>query len=170
MESIRVDLIDHPIDAAELRRSVFDAGASGAVAIFEGVTRLEADPEHGNLVRLEYDAYRDMARKELNELAVRAGRQWRLNAVAVVHRVGPVLPGESSVIIVVSSGHRAAALDACRWLIDTLKQTVPIWKREVYADGFARWVQPASCAIDKPGQDNPAGDALMGLRRAETQI
>lgn len=144
MKFIRVDLTDHPIDAADLRRFVQDAGESGAVAAFEGVTRRESDKDHGELIRLEYDAYPEMARKELNDLAIRAGRQWPLNAVALVHRVGLVPPGETSVMIFVSSGHRAAAFEACRWLIDTLKQTVPIWKQEVYADGFTRWVRPAS--------------------------
>jgi len=81
-----------------------------------------------------------MALNEMRQLAKRAESRWSLGRVAIWHRLGAVLPGETSVIIAVAAGHRAEAFDACRFLIDTLKQDVPIWKKDVFVDGHSRYV------------------------------
>ncbi len=105
----------------------------GAVAVFEGVVR---DHSRGRrTLFLEYDAYEPMALKELENLAAQALGNFAIRDVRIVHRLGRLEIGEVSVLIVVAAGHRAAALDACRWLIDTLKRTIPIWKKEHFADG-----------------------------------
>jgi molybdopterin synthase catalytic subunit len=84
---------------------------------------------------LNYEAYEEMALKQIEELARRALAEFKVRDVAIVHRLGRLEIGETSVLIAVASAHRAAAFDACRWLIDTLKRTVPIWKKEHFEDG-----------------------------------
>jgi molybdopterin synthase catalytic subunit len=120
------------IDLARLDRAVRDAGA-GAVVTFVGTTRNE---NAGRRVRrLEYEAFASMATKEMRRLAVEARRRWGLRKVAMVHRIGVVPVREASVAIAVSAGHREEAFAACRWLIDRLKEIVPIWKKELYRGG-----------------------------------
>jgi molybdopterin synthase catalytic subunit len=111
---------------------------SGGVALFLGTTRAEEHPELGALVHLEYHAYREMAEKEIRRLAEQAAAQWPVQAAAIHHRLGVVAVGEASVAIAVSTAHRADAFAACRYLIDELKKSVPIWKREQYARS-AKW-------------------------------
>lgn len=118
-------------------------GALGGITTFFGATRGEQDREHGALLRLDYEAYRDMAVVQMRKLAEHAAREWKAGRVALLHRLGGVGPGEISVAIAVACPHRAESFDACRWLIDTLKRDVPIWKKDVYADGFSCWVDPA---------------------------
>ena len=110
----------------------------GAIVIFDGIVR---DNSRGRKTRyLEYEAYEEMALKQMEQLAKKALADFPIRDVAIVHRLGRLEIGESSVLIAVFSAHRAAAFDACRWLIDTLKQTVPIWKKEFFEDG-AVWAQ-----------------------------
>lgn len=116
----------------------------GAVATFTGTTRLEQDGQHGALVRLDYEAYEEMARGQMRALAQQAIERWSLARVVMVHRIGAVFPGEASVVIAVACGHRVEAFESCRWLIDALKQEVPIWKKDIFADGFVRWVDPGA--------------------------
>jgi molybdopterin converting factor subunit 1 len=105
----------------------------GAVTVFDGIVR---DHTRGRrTLYLDYEAYEEMALKQMEELAARALSQFKIRDVTIVHRLGRLEIGETSVLIVVASAHRAAALDACRWLIDTLKRTVPIWKKEYFEDG-----------------------------------
>jgi len=105
----------------------------GAAVVFEGVVR---DNTRGRrTLYLDYEAYEDMAVKQMEELSEQALSQFPIRDVAIVHRLGRLEIGEISVLIVVASAHRAAAFDACRWLIDTLKRTVPIWKKEYFEDG-----------------------------------
>jgi molybdopterin synthase catalytic subunit len=105
----------------------------GAIVLFDGVVR---NHSAGRETRyLEYEAYEAMALKELRRLAAEARRRFAVRQVALVHRLGRLEIGESSVLIAVYSAHRAPAFEACRWLIDTLKKTVPIWKKEFFADG-----------------------------------
>lgn len=105
----------------------------GAAVVFEGVVR---DHTRGRrTLYLDYEAYEEMALKQMEGLAERALSQFKIRDVAIIHRLGRLEIGETSVLIVVASAHRAAAFDACRWLIDTLKRTVPIWKKEHFADG-----------------------------------
>jgi MoaE-MoaD fusion protein len=105
----------------------------GAVAIFEGIVRNHS--RNRRTLYLDYEAYEPMALKKLEELAEQALGQLAVREVAIVHRLGRLEIGETSVLIVVASAHRGAAFDACRWLIDTLKKTVPIWKKEHFEDG-----------------------------------
>jgi MoaE-MoaD fusion protein len=105
----------------------------GAAVVFEGVVRNHSRGRR--TVFLEYEAYEDMALKEMTSLITRALEQFQIRDAAIVHRLGRIEIGETSVLIIVASAHRAAAFDACRWLIDTLKRTVPIWKKEHFEDG-----------------------------------
>ena len=108
-------------------------GDDGAVAVFEGVVRNQTRGR--KTLFLDYEAYEEMALAQMEELAGQALDQFQIRDVAVVHRLGRLEIGETSVLIVVASAHRAAAFDACRWLIDTLKKKVPIWKKEHFEDG-----------------------------------
>jgi molybdopterin synthase catalytic subunit len=93
-------------------------------------------------VSLEYEAYPEMASKKMEELETEARSRWPIIGVAIVHRVGHLDLGEISVVVAVSCPHRDDAFEACRWIIDTLKEIVPIWKREIWADGTEEWVHP----------------------------
>lgn len=105
----------------------------GAIVVFDGIVR---NHSRGRTTRyLEYEAYEPMALRKMQELADQALQNFPVRNIALVHRLGHLEVGESSVLIAVFSAHRAAAFDACRWLIDTLKQTVPIWKKEFFEDG-----------------------------------
>ena len=105
----------------------------GAAVVFEGVVRNNTRGRKTEY--LEYEAYEDMALQEMERLCERALQQFSIRDARIVHRLGHLAIGETSVLIVVASAHRAAAFDACRWLIDTLKRTVPIWKKEFFQDG-----------------------------------
>jgi len=112
--------------------------ADGAVALFLGTVR---DHNAGRRVRhLEYHAYEPMARAELERIEVDAGQRFAVSRVDVVHRLGPLAIGECSVAVVVASPHRAQAFDACRFVIDELKQRVPIWKKEFFEGGEV-WIE-----------------------------
>lgn len=139
-----VAVVREPIDAGDLRRHVGGDPAVGGVVVFDGVTRFEEHADHGGLIRLEYEAYDDMALNEMRKLASKARQQWTVRRLAFVHRIGPVPIGEASVVIAVACGHRAEAFSACRFLIDELKQRVPIWKKEIWANGQSNWVDPTN--------------------------
>ncbi len=109
--------------------------ADGAAVIFEGVVRNNTHSRRTSY--LEYEAYEEMAVKQMEVLANRALQQFAIRDVAIIHRLGRLQIGEVSVLIVVASAHRAEAFDASRWLIDTLKRTLPIWKKEYFEDGAA---------------------------------
>ena len=115
----------------------------GAAVVFEGIVRNHTRGRR--TLYLDYEAYEEMALKQMEELAARALAEFKIRDVAIVHRLGRLEIGETSVLIAVASAHRAAAFEACRWLIDTLKRTVPIWKKEVYEDG-EEWVDPRQSA------------------------
>jgi molybdopterin synthase catalytic subunit len=134
-----IQLTTEPIDAAQLLDRATSPQA-GAVVMFLGTTReLTGDRR---TVTLDYEAYGPMAERKLAELEVAARQRWPLVECLIVHRVGRVPLAESSVAIVVSTPHRADAFAAGQWLIDTLKQDVPIWKREQWADGTTEWIHP----------------------------
>jgi MoaE-MoaD fusion protein len=105
----------------------------GAVVVFEGVVR--NNTRSRPTLYLEYEAYEQMAIKQMYQLATEALAKFAIRDVAIKHRLGRLEIGETSVSIAVASGHRGPAFDACRWLIDTLKRTVPIWKKEYFVDG-----------------------------------
>lgn len=125
-------LTREPIQAQALLDSI-KQGSDGAVTIFDGIVR---DNTRGRrTLYLDYEAYEEMAAKQISDLAHQAIDRFSVRAVTIVHRLGRLQIGETSILILVASAHRAAAFDACRWLIDTLKKTVPIWKKETFADG-----------------------------------
>ena len=135
-----IALTRKPIDVVALGAAT---PADGAICTFVGVVR---DHNAGRAVLyLEYEAFEEMARPLLEEIGAEALRRWPITAISIVHRLGRLEIGEPSVAVAVFAPHRAAAFEACRYAIDTLKTTVPIWKKEFYADG-AVWIE-----------DRPAG-------------
>jgi MoaE-MoaD fusion protein len=127
-----VALVREQIDSSALIESV-KQGEDGAVVVFDGIVR--NNTRGRRTLCLVYEAYEEMALRLMQELVAAAIAQHGVRQVALVHRLGRLEVGESSVLIAVSSAHRAQAFDACRWLIDTLKKTVPIWKKEYFEDG-----------------------------------
>lgn len=138
---VYVELVRAPIAADRVRSFVTGDPRYGAIVTFEGATREETHAEHGKLVRLDYEGYDSMARRQLEHLATETRQRFGAGRVAVVHRLGRVLPGEASVMMAVACPHRAEAFEACRFLIDTLKKDVPIWKKDVFENGAVRWVE-----------------------------
>jgi molybdopterin synthase catalytic subunit/molybdopterin converting factor small subunit len=125
-------IVRKPIDTSTVLARIKQP-ADGAAVIFEGIVR---DNTRGRqTLYLDYEAYEEMALKQMDELAQQGLAQFPIRDVAIVHRLGRLKIGEISVLIIVASAHRAAAFDACRWIIDTLKRTVPIWKKEYFEDG-----------------------------------
>jgi len=143
-----IELTDKPIDPSAVLAAVACMSA-GASVLFLGTTR-EVTAGRQTL-SLDYESYPEMAERKLSELAAEARRRWPLTGCALVHRLGTVLPGEASVAVAVSSPHRKAAFAAGEWLIDTLKEVVPIWKRENWADGQRQWVHPCPDAAGPTG-------------------
>ena len=134
-----VELTSKEIDVNKLLADVGSTQA-GAVVLFLGTTR---EFTHGKqTVTLDYEAYNEMASKKLEQLEAAARERWELVNCGIIHRLGNVPLGEASVAIAVSSPHRNNAFEAGRWLIDTLKEEVPIWKREHWSDGTSEWVHP----------------------------
>jgi molybdopterin synthase catalytic subunit len=134
-----IQITSLPIDTSDLTERVRSPRA-GAVCTFLGTVReLTGDRR---TVSLRYEAYAEMAEKKLADLEREARARWPVIELALVHRVGDLELGDVSVAIAVSCPHRAEAFEACRWLIDTLKETVPIWKKESWDDGQEEWVHP----------------------------
>ena len=129
-------LVEGPLDVAAVLREVEDPEA-GAVASFVGTVRSRSRGR--DVVHLEYEAYEEMAEPLLGRLGGELTERHGLCAVSIHHRLGRVEIGEASVVIAVSAPHRASALDACREAIDTLKETIPLWKKEVYVGG-EEWI------------------------------
>lgn len=113
---------------------------AGAIVTFSGVTRQLTQGRE--TASLDYEAYAEMALAKLVELEQTARERWPIEKCAVVHRLGHLEISEASVVVAVSSAHREAAFSAAKWLIDTLKEAVPIWKRENWSDGSTEWVHP----------------------------
>jgi molybdopterin synthase catalytic subunit len=134
-----IEITSAPIDAAAVIERVRSPHA-GAVCTFLGTVRDLTDERR--TLSLRYEAYPEMAEKKMAELEAEGRRRWPLIEVALVHRVGNLELGEISVIVAVSCPHRGHAFEACHWLIDTLKEVVPIWKKEVWEDGQQEWVHP----------------------------
>ncbi len=125
-------LVDKTIDADALGSHV-RSGADGAIVTFDGCVRNQS---HGRpTLYLDYEAYESMALAKMREIAAEAHTKFPIDRVAIAHRLGRLEIGETSVFIAVSAAHRAAAFDACRYIIDTLKRSVPIWKKEYFEDG-----------------------------------
>jgi molybdopterin synthase catalytic subunit len=127
-----VALVRERIDADAIVSGI-KAGSDGAVCVFDGIVR---DNTRGRAtLHLDYEAYEEMAVKQMELLRAEAMEQFKVRDIVIVHRLGRLGVGETSVLVVVASAHRGAAFEACRWVIDTLKKTVPIWKKEQFVDG-----------------------------------
>lgn len=137
-----IDLVSTPIQPAEILADVHSTQA-GAVVLFLGTTREMTQGRR--TMTLDYECYPEMARKKLEQLVAEARTRWPLTGCRVVHRLGRVDLGEISIAIATSSAHRQTAFDAAKWLIDTIKEVVPIWKQEHWADGTTEWVHPHAC-------------------------
>ena len=144
-------LTREPIDAQKLIAEA-KRGDDGALVVFDGIVRNQTRGRQ--TLYLDYEAYEEMAIKQLDGLAREACRRFGVRQVSMVHRLGRLEICETSILIVVASAHRAAAFEACRWLIDTIKKTVPVWKKETFQDG-AVWADgepfPAELAVDATG-------------------
>ena len=130
--TIDVKIVDHPVEVVAVEPFPTQAGAE---CVFLGRTRGDVHPRHGKLAWLSYHAYVPLASRTLGELAEHAAERFECRMVRIHHAVGEVPVGEASVLVQVVCGHRAKAFEACRFLIDRLKETAPIWKQELWADG-----------------------------------
>jgi molybdopterin synthase catalytic subunit len=135
-----IKLTASPLEVAPTVDAVSDGGA-GAVSVFLGTTRREKNADGRVLLALDYEAYPEMAEKQLLALAGEARKRWPILRLAILHRVGRVEIGKPSVLIAVSTPHRADAFEGCRFLIDRLKADAAIWKKEIWADGSTSWVK-----------------------------
>jgi molybdopterin synthase catalytic subunit/molybdopterin converting factor small subunit len=149
---IHAEIIREAIDTQQVLASL-KRGEDGAAVVFEGVVRNQTRGR--KTLHLDYEAYEEMALQQMEALAQQSLQQFQIRDVAIVHRLGRLEIGETSVLVVVASAHRAAAFDACRWLIDTLKRTVPIWKKEYFEDG-AVWADGEPFPAEIP-RANPLG-------------
>ena len=151
-EAIHIALTREPIHAEPLIAAA-KRGEDGAVVVFDGIVR--NNTRGRRTLHLDYESYEEMAVKQMQQLAAEARTRFAVRQVTMIHRLGRLMVSETSVLIVVASAHRGAAFDACRWLIDTLKKTVPIWKRETFADGVV-WADgepfPAALAVAPEAQ------------------
>ena len=134
-----IEITEAAIDHAAITDRVRSARA-GAICTFLGTVRELTGSRR--IESLAYEAYPEMALRKLAELEEEARRRWPIIELALVHRLGHLDLGEVSVVVAVSCPHRQEAFEACRWLIDTLKEVVPIWKKENWADGGEEWVHP----------------------------
>ncbi len=150
-ENVQVALVRERIDAEKIIAAA-KSGEDGAVVVFDGIVRNHSRGRR--TLHLDYEAYEEMALKQMRELGLKAREKFAIRQVTMLHRLGRLEIGETSVLIVVASAHRSAAFEACRWLIDTLKQSVPIWKKETFADG----------AVWAPGEPFPKD---IGLQTTE---
>lgn len=161
---MRTALVDRPIDAAALTAEVART-ANGATVLFVGTVR---DMNAGRAVTgMEYAAYRSMAERELGDIAGEAAARFGTMDIVVEHRLGQLALGDASVAVAVAHPHRAPAFDAARYIVEQLKQRVPIWKLELYVDGTREWVDAGlgeergtACSEPSEGRDGgriPAG-------------
>jgi molybdopterin synthase catalytic subunit len=131
-----IAITDSPIDTQAVIAAVQAEGA-GAINVFIGTVRNQTQTKP--VVQLDFEAYDSMAVKKMQEIAGQAAARWPIQKVAIVHRKGSLQIGDAAVVIAVSTPHRKASFEACEYIIDTLKEVVPIWKKEIFEDG-AVWV------------------------------
>lgn len=135
-----IEITEHPLDPL-LPLAAVASNEAGANLLFLGTTRQWTGETETR--ELDYECYREMAERKLADLAAEARDRWNLTGVAIVHRIGTVRPGETSLAVAVSSPHRPESFAAGQWLIEAIKQVVPVWKREVDNSGQGTWVHPA---------------------------
>jgi molybdopterin converting factor subunit 1 len=149
----RVRIVREPI-STQLELDRIQRPEDGAVVVFEGVVRNHTRGRR--TLYLDYEAYEGMALRQMDELVEQAKSEFAIRDAVIVHRLGRLEIGETSVLIVVASAHRSAAFEACRWIIDTLKKTVPIWKKEYFEDG-AVWADGEPFPEEIPRAAGTAG-------------
>jgi molybdopterin synthase catalytic subunit/molybdopterin converting factor small subunit len=149
--TLHVALIREPIQTDLLLRAL-KQGEDGAVVVFDGIVRNHTRGRR--TLYLVYEAYEEMALKLMQGLAQEAQTRFAVRDILLVHRLGKLEISETSILIAVASAHRAAAFDACRWLIDTLKKMVPIWKKEHFEDG-AVWADGEPFPVEVTGESAP---------------
>ncbi len=154
---MHVEITKTVIDSARVLNDL-KTGPDGAVCSFDGIVR--NNTRGRKTLFLDYEAYEEMALEQMQSLARQVLTKFGVRDVALVHRLGRLQIGETSVLVVVASAHRGAAFDACRWLIDTLKKQVPIWKKEQFVDG-AVWAdgEPFPAEITSPVRIEAVGVA-----------
>ena len=130
-------IVEKPMEVGAIVTGAFRPDC-GAVATFVGTTRID-ESSGASVEYLEYEAYRPMADRKLEEIGAELEERWTVGHVSIVHRIGRVYPGEPSVVTVVASPRRGPAFEASRYAIERIKEIVPIWKREVWSDGYV-WV------------------------------
>lgn len=128
-----------PIDCDSIRNAVQNEEC-GAVVLFLGTTRRYTDSRE--TIKLEYDCYEPMALAELEKLRSQSMVKWPISKCVIVHRLGVVENGEASIVVALSSPHRREAFDAAQWIMDEVKRTIPIWKKEHWTNGSTEWVHP----------------------------
>lgn len=143
-----VELTDLPIDAALITRTV-TSPTSGAVVLFLGTTRQFTDAKE--TVTLTYTAYAPMAASQMEKLESQAKARWPIDRCVLTHRLGEVPIGEASVAVAVSTPHRRDAFEAASWLMDRLKELVPVWKKEHWSSGSTAWVHPG--LVQRPDEN-----------------
>jgi molybdopterin synthase catalytic subunit len=158
-----ISLTEQPINPSAALTQVASHDA-GAVVLFLGTTR---EFTHGRrTASLDYECYPQMAEQKLAELETEARRRWPLTGCFIIHRLGHLELGEASIAIAVSSPHRAVAFTAGQWLIDTIKDVVPIWKCENWADGTSEWVHPG---LTRAPEKGPGADFWFFRSAAGTE-
>lgn len=151
-----------PLDPEALRRSV-RTDADGAVVLFVGTVRDHSDGRR--VTGLHYECYPEMADAELGKIAREAVSRWEVGRVVVEHRVGDLEIGEASVAVAVAAPHRAPCFEACSYVMEAIKERLPVWKREAYADGAETWVdgsRPAAYVEGDPPVPSPTDRATRG--------
>lgn len=135
-EGVKVVVTDGPI--APIDPGTMTDSSDGAAVVFYGVVRGETDGR--SVESLDYESYAELAKETIVRIAEEARRKWNVGTISVVHRTGKLNVGEISVVVAATAPHRAEAFDACRYVIETLKESAPIWKKELFSDGSSRWV------------------------------
>jgi molybdopterin synthase catalytic subunit len=130
------EITDKPIDVHKIIKAV-ESDDAGALNVFIGTVRSKTSGK--KVVRLDYEAYEPMAKKEIEKIVQLATKKWGIKKWAVSHRVGTLTVGEVAVVVAISTAHRKESFEACQFIINSLKQTVPIWKKEIFEDG-EEWV------------------------------
>jgi molybdopterin synthase catalytic subunit len=159
---IRARTTSTPLDPEALRRRV-RTDADGAVVLFVGTVRDHSDGRR--VTGLHYECYPEMADAELGKIAREAVSRWEVGRVVVEHRVGDLEIGEASVAVAVAAPHRAPCFEACRYVMEAIKERLPVWKREAYADGAETWVEGSRPTADlegEPAATSPTEGATHG--------
>jgi molybdopterin synthase catalytic subunit len=131
-----IEITNKSIDVTQIIRAA-ESDEAGALNVFIGTVRSKTSGK--NVVRLDYEAYEPMSKKEIKKIVESATKRWSIKNWAVSHRVGTLVVGEVAVVVAISTAHRKESFEACQFIIDSLKQTVPIWKKEIFEDG-EEWV------------------------------